>query len=51
MVYFFGDKTIFPELFMLGSCFGKSLREQRLCYLSLALQFDEEFVQNGPPSV
>jgi len=51
MIYLVGDKILLPELFMLGSCFEKSLGEQRLCYFSLALLLDEEFVQTGPPSV
>lgn len=28
MIYFVGEKIVFGNLFMLGSCFGKSLRKQ-----------------------
>lgn len=49
IIYFVGEKIVFANVFMLGSCFGKSLREQRLCYISFisfALPIEEEFVPN-----
>lgn len=48
MIYFLEDKIIFPEMFMLCSCLSKLPRDQRLHYLSLALQFDEEFFWKWP---
>lgn len=49
IIYFVGEKIVFANVFMLGSCFGKSLREQRLCcisFISFALPIEEEFVPN-----
>ena len=48
MIYFIGGKITVPERFMLCSCISQLPREQRLHYLSLALQFDEGFCLEQP---